>query len=170
MQWLPNDFTVPEGLESTGLRLRPLTVDDVVKDFDAVVSSRLHLRHLFGRADGWLADEHSLTQNLIDLGWHQKRHQLGEAFTYTVVTADESRVVGCVYFDPPSRAGFDAEVTFWSRGEPGLEERLERVVRGWLSTAWPFERVAFPGRDIPWDQWRSLPVNRPHRPGNPGDG
>jgi hypothetical protein len=29
------------------------------------------------------------------------------------------------------------------------------VLRGWLRDAWPFKRVAFPGRDISWDEWRS---------------
>jgi hypothetical protein len=38
----------------------------------------------------------------------------------------------------------------------GFDERLGAVLRGWLAAiAWPFKRVAFPGRDISWDEWRS---------------
>ena len=33
---VPDDFVVPTGLEHERFRLRMLTVDDVVKDFDAI--------------------------------------------------------------------------------------------------------------------------------------
>ncbi len=40
---VPADFDVPEVLETDRLRPRMLTVNDVVKDYDAVVSSTDHL-------------------------------------------------------------------------------------------------------------------------------
>jgi hypothetical protein len=94
-----------------------------------------------------LSDDHSLEQNLVDLGWHQKNHQRREAFTYSVVTLDESRVLGCVYIDPASNPSSDAEVTLWARPDSGVEGDLERVVRAWIAEAWPFERVGYPFSD-----------------------
>ena len=40
--FVPSDFTVPEKLETGEFRLRMLTVNDVVKDYDAVMSSFDH--------------------------------------------------------------------------------------------------------------------------------
>jgi len=48
--WLPAPLSIPQGLIGDGWRLRPLTVHDVVKDYDAVMSSRAQLWELFARA------------------------------------------------------------------------------------------------------------------------
>ncbi|MCU0975462.1 MAG: hypothetical protein MUC71_04025 [Steroidobacteraceae bacterium] len=37
------------------------------------------------------------------------------------------------------------------------DERLSKAVRGWVEEAWPFERPAYPGRDIPWDDCQKIP-------------
>ena len=42
--FVPTDFVVPSRLETSEFRLRRLTVHDVVKDYDAVMSSVDHLR------------------------------------------------------------------------------------------------------------------------------
>ena len=68
MGFLPRDFEVPASLETGAFRLRPITVHDVVKDYVAVMANREHLWSLFGEAWGWPADDHTLEQNLIDLG------------------------------------------------------------------------------------------------------
>src|SRR3954468_22283829 len=100
------DFCAPPLLETERVLLRPLTIHDVDRDYDAVMSSVDHLARTSER--GWPRGL-TLEQNLIDLAWHQKNHQLGVAFTYTVVPLDEHRCLGCVYLEPTDRAGFDAE-------------------------------------------------------------
>lgn len=135
-----------------------LTVHDVVKDYDAVVSSVEHLKTIWP-ASGWPVGL-TLEQNLIDLGWHQKEFQTRRSFAYTVVSLDESTVLGCVYLNPSRKTDYDAVAFLWARQsqlESGLEERLFAAVRGWLADLWPFKKVAFPGRDVDWDVWRSLP-------------
>jgi hypothetical protein len=42
MSFVPPDFEVPELLETDRFRVRPLTIHDLVKDYDAVVTSREH--------------------------------------------------------------------------------------------------------------------------------
>ena len=99
--WLPAPLPIPQGLVGDGWRLRPLTVHDVVKDYDAVMSSRAQLWELFGPGSDWPLESLSLEQDLIDLAWHQKEFQLRTSFTYTLVTLDGERVLGCVYVMPP---------------------------------------------------------------------
>ena len=155
--FVPRDFAVPERLDTAEFRLRTLTIRDVVQDYDAVISSATHLRSIW--PDGTWPEGLTLEQNLIDLGWHQKEFQRRSSFAYTVVTPDESRVVGCVYLYPTRKHGFDVEVYLWARQSElatGLEQRLHSVVRDWIARDWPLRAVAFPGRDIGWDAWRAL--------------
>ena len=43
---VPNDFDVPELLETERLRLRPLTIQDAVRDYDAVMTSETRLARI----------------------------------------------------------------------------------------------------------------------------
>jgi len=159
--FVPADFVVPPSLETGEFRLRMLTVNDVVKDYDAVMSSAEHCRTIWPGM-GW-PDGLTLEQNLIDLGWHQKEFQLRRSFAYTVVNPAESAVLGCVYIEPTKRRGYDAVVFLWARQSElagGLEDRLHRRVKDWIAEAWPFAAVAYPGRDIAWDTWKAIPTER----------
>lgn len=138
-----------------------LTVNDVVKDYDAVMSSADHLQAIWPGSK-W-PDGLTLEQNLIDLGWHQKEFQRRSSFAYTVVTLDESRVIGCVYIDPTRKRGYDAEVYLWAREAAigsAADAELYEAVDEWLDEKWPFENVAFPGRDISWDAWNAVPTEK----------
>ena len=159
--FVPAEFVVPQVLETDEFRLRMLTVNDVVKDYDAVMSSVAHCRQVWP-GGGW-PDGLTLEQNLIDLGWHQKEFQLRRSFAYTVVNPSESAVLGCVYVEPTKRRGHDAVVFLWARQSElagGLEDRLHARVKDWIATDWPFAAVAFPGRDIAWEAWKAIPTER----------
>jgi hypothetical protein len=147
---VPSDFPVPDGLVTRDLILRPLTVHDVVKDYDAVMTSIAHLRGVFGPDSAWPSPDLTLEQDLIDLGWHQKEFQQRSSFAYTVMTPDESRCLGCVYIYPSADQELDAVVYLWVRAsafDQGLDPILYEAVRGWVAGAWPFTRVAYPGRN-----------------------
>jgi hypothetical protein len=157
LPFVPAAFAVPAQLETAEFRLRMLTVNDVVKDYDAVMTSIDHCRAL--TPGGQWPQGLTLEQNLIDLGWHQKEFQTRRSFTYNVVSLSESMVLGCVYIDPARRQGYDAAVLLWARQSElasGLEDRLYATVRKWVATSWPFQKVAYPGRDITWDAWRAI--------------
>jgi hypothetical protein len=156
--FVPAGFQVPATLETKEFRLRMLTVNDVVKDYDAVMSSVGHLKTIWP-SSGWPSGL-TLEQNLIDLGWHQKEFQMRRSFAYTVVMPDESRVIGCVYINPTRKQGFDAAVYLWARESElsgGLETRLHAAVKDWVAKEWPFKKAAFPGRDVGWEAWRAIP-------------
>ncbi|SRR6056297_2707419 len=156
--FVPSGFTVPVQLETNEFRIRTLTVNDVVKDYDAVMSSVDHLRTT-SSDDDW-PENLTLEQNLIDLGWHQKEFQRRRSFTYTVVTLDESQVIGCIYIYPTRKRGYDAEVYLWARQSrlaDGLEARIYSTTREWLASVWPFGNVAFPARNVTFDSWLEIP-------------
>jgi hypothetical protein len=156
--FIPTDFGVPTTLETKEFRLRMLTVNDVVKDFEAVMTSVDHLKTIW--PGGTWPDGLTFEQDLIDLGWHQKEFQTRRSFAYTVVTPSESHVTGCVYLNPTPKRGYDAVVYLWARQSElkgGLESRLYAAVREWIAKEWPFKKVAYPGRDIDWATWQSIP-------------
>ncbi len=137
-----DDFEVPSGLEHDRFRLRMLSVDDVVKDFDAICDRVDH------EGTAQPAFVPTVAHNLVDLGWHQKEFELRRSFAYTVVAPDESEVLGCVYLYPSET--HDVRVLLWVRRSAfadGLDPVLEAAVRDWVATRWPFARVTFAERD-----------------------
>lgn len=156
---VPHDFTVPLVLETDKFRLRILKVTDVVKDYEAVMTSIDHLQGLFGPRSAWPPEDLTFEQDLIDLGWHQKEFQMRSSFAYTVMNPDESQCLGCVYIFPPTKSNFDAEVYLWVRKsacDQGLDPILYETVKKWIAEKWPFKKVAYPGREIGWETWKSL--------------
>ena len=134
-----------------------LTVHDVVKDYEAVMSSIQHLQGTFGPDSDWPLPTLSLEQNLIDLGWHQKEFQRRCIFAFTVVNPSDSHCLGCVYIDPTDKVGYDAVVVLWVRqSEFGLDDSLYQSVKQWIAEEWPFRNVAYPGREIEWKAWETL--------------
>jgi hypothetical protein len=155
---VPASFEVPLSLETDHFRLRKLTIHDVVKDYDALMNSFPHARSKDPDAP-WPAHL-TVEENLIDLAWHQKEFENRTSFVYTVVTLDETMVVGCVYINPTRKVGFDVEVRLWTRPAEQFahidEAILKRTVEQWLRQSWPFESPGFAGIDIPMDEWASI--------------
>ena len=147
LQFVPDDFAVPASLETDRFRLRMLSVDDVEKDYEAVIESRELLHTMLGGP--WPRLGFTLEKNLSDLEKHQQEFLTRKAFAYTVVSLDETRVLGCVYINPPKTSEADAVVVMWVRQteyEKGLDEILFNEVRNWISSEWPFKKVDYPGR------------------------
>ena len=160
---VPDDFDVPEVLEHSRFRLRMLTVNDLVKDYDAVMSSVEHLRTTFSREsnNSW-PEGLTIEDDLVDLGWHQREFTRRSSFAYTMMAPDESRCLGCVYIMPTRKRGHDCKVEMWVRADAlasGLDEELYRTVRAWIAGAWPFASPAFPGRAISFEDWHAMPID-----------
>jgi hypothetical protein len=148
MAFLPTAFELPRAAETARFRLRPITIHDAFKDYDAVMSSRERLWQRFGAAWGWPPADLTIEQNIVDLGWHQKEFQLRSSFDYALMSLDEARLLGCVYVDPPEDAAVDAEVWFWVRDSEiasGLEAEVEAFLGPWLGAHWPFATVRLNG-------------------------
>jgi hypothetical protein len=156
-KFVPEGFVVPAGLETDRLRLRMLTIHDAVKDFEAVMTSQNRLKTVFRPGSEWPSGL-TLEQNILDLAWHQVEFQQRTSFCYTVISPDESQILGCLYMYPADRLGHDAEVSMWvrqSEADTGLDEHLFEVVRAWIARDWPMQNPAYPGRTVSWQDWRA---------------
>ena len=146
--FVPDSFQVPATLETESFRLRMLSVEDVEKDYEAVIESRELLHTQFGGP--WPREGFTIEENLADLEMHQLEFEQREAFAYTVVSLDEDRVLGCVYINPSEDEDTDALVFLWARQsefDQGLDPILFATVKDWIEADWPFDQVAYPGRD-----------------------
>ena len=144
---VPESFEVPPMLETKHFRLRMLTVEDVEKDYEAVMETQARF-HAMGSS--WPREGFMIAENLADLKRHQHEFIEREAFAYTVVSLDKSRVLGCVYINPAEREDHDARIHMWVRQsefEKGLDPILYDEVRKWVETSWPFAAVTYPGRE-----------------------
>ena len=90
---VPNSFSIPQSLKTDEFALKPLTVDNLIKDYDAVMSSVEHLQGLMGSDDGWPLGL-TIEENLIDLGWHQREFTLRHSFAYSVMSLDDELCLG----------------------------------------------------------------------------
>lgn len=158
---VPDDFAVPEGLKHPRFRLRMLTVNDLIKDYDAVMTSVEHLQKTYSaESDGVWPEGLTLEEDLIDLGWHQREFTMGYSFAYTMMSPDERRCLGCMYINPTRKQDHDAKVTLWVRADElasGLDEELYQAVRDWIANDWPFSNPGYPGRATSFSDWAALP-------------
>ena len=154
--FVTKSFDVPFTAEAAHFHLRALSIDDVVKDYEAVITSREHLWHRFGEIWAWPATDISLEQNLIDLARHQSEFQQRTGFAYSVHSPDYVRVLGCVYIYPATSYSAttdvaDAHVWFWARQSEiasKLEQAIETFLIAWLSDSWPFGTVRLNGKHV----------------------
>ena len=50
--------------------------------------------------------------------------------------------------------------TFWvtkDQFDRGFEAILYREMKAWLAKSWPFQKVAWPGKEITRAEWKALP-------------
>jgi hypothetical protein len=149
---------IPSALQGPAFQLRPLRTTDVELDYDAVMSSRAMLRR-WSQSE-WPADDFPLEGNLADLDRHQREHDAGIAFTYTVMNPENDRCLGCVYINSLApeliEAGIckqteagkinAASVRFWVRASllgSDLERDLLLGLREWFSREWPVDCLVF---------------------------
>jgi hypothetical protein len=88
--------------------------------------------------DSWPTADFTLEENRRDMARKERRRARRQSFTYTVVSPDESRVLGCVYINE-GIGGPDAAVFLWvrqSEADGPLDQELEAAVRNWMKEAW----------------------------------
>jgi len=173
---------IPSGLKTDQFILRPLRMTDVELDYDAVMSSRAMLR-AWSQSD-WPAEIFTLEGNLDDLERHQREHDAGKAYTFTVMNPEETRSLGCAYINPlplelqeiqlstdladakPMQAAF---ARFWVRRslqEEKLDLRLLKELMAWFRDEWLIAALFFRASPVDNHQqflFTSAGLNRIHR-------
>jgi hypothetical protein len=145
---VPGDFAVPRELVTEEFRLEPLGPQHNEDDYQAWTSSVDHIRATPGFPHGrWPDPQMSLQDNLRDLQRHAEDFVQRAGFTYTVLSPESGRIIGCVYIYPSRSAAGVADVSSWvSADRADLDVALHDAVSAWLSTAWPFTAVSYAPR------------------------
>jgi len=147
-----------DGFEGHGFIVRPLVPSDAVLDHEAVMSSREFLYH-WEQDPPYPPEDFSVEDNLEDLRQMDSEHCNGTRYTYTVMNADETQVLGCIYLlpnddrmhraaevtshDGTDLSSVDATVAFWVRvstWEYGFERAVLEAMLRWLRDDWLLER------------------------------
>ena len=151
--FVPEDFTVPDGLTAGELRLTPLGPQHNESDYAAWTSSIDHIRVTPGFSGRSWPREMSLDENLRDLEQHARDFAGRCGFTYSVLSADADDVIGCVYIYPPRgkepghTGSWHATVRSWVRADrAALDPVLHDAVLAWLERDWPFDSIEYAPR------------------------
>ena len=146
-EFVPPDFDVPHGLETSEFVLEPLGPEHNELDYDAWTSSMDHIAATPGWGDGRWPREMTRDENRADLQRHADDFRTRKGFTYTVLDPASRDVVGCVYIYPPRDSGKDACALSWVReSHAHLDTPLWHAVSEWLETDWPFASVEYAPR------------------------
>ena len=142
---VPDDFKVPLIERTSRCLFRPLTVRDVTRDFDAVMSSKEYLKANFKPDSSW-PEGLTIEQNLIDLGWHEYEFQNRTSFTYTIADLKDELTLGCCYIYPTRSDEYEITVSYWVRSteiRTGLSKHVADALEQWLSQTRTFKNPLF---------------------------
>jgi hypothetical protein len=150
-EFVPTDFDVPLGLETSEFVLEPLGPEHNELDYDAWTSSMEHIAATPGYADGSWPREMTRDENRSDLQRHADDFRIRKGFTYTVLDPASRDVIGCVYIyplrDSDSDNDNDACTHSWVRESHAyLDTPLWQAVSEWLESDWPFASVEYAPR------------------------
>jgi hypothetical protein len=151
---------LPPGFEPPTIVRRDTYVLEVLApqhndiDYAAWNSSIDALQGIFGPSNPWPEANFSKLQNLQDLEQHYQEFEDKVAFAYTILSVDQSLCIGCLYIRPTSAVDYDARVDFWFRNShTTMAPAFFEALKIWLADEWQFNAVAFPGRDISWQDY-----------------
>lgn len=134
---VPNDFEIPQQLELEHCILVPLTIDLANIDYDAVMD-------MLDENGNSKYPNHTLYQNTIDLGYHQKEFQKKASFTYSILNKSKDECIGCMYIYPCDDINYDVEIDMWIRHKyMDIEEETMKSVKEWIKNVWPFQKPKF---------------------------
>ena len=166
---VPGGFEAPTRASFGSLVAVPLQSKRFVLDYESYMSSVAHLQGTFRTQNGpfeageqaWPAGT-TLETAYLEAAWTEMEWLLGSSYTYVILTPDKTQQIGCAYIWPSRKEGYDVDCQSWVRAdrlEAGTDRELHTWFQSWVKAAWPLDpsRVAWPGRDIPWETWGALP-------------
>jgi hypothetical protein len=148
--FVPADFQVPQSYKGSTFQLRPLGPDIAELDYKAYMSSIEHLQKTFSHSTRWPTEKLTMEDQAKDMAGEKSRFDARKSFTYAVLNPAGDKELGCVYISPSRKEGSDATVRIWvikEEYDKGFESTLIPEVKKWLAEKWPFQHIAFPGRD-----------------------
>jgi hypothetical protein len=148
---VPEDFTVPQRLDTPRFWLEPLLERHHEQDYAAWMSSIGHILSTPGFV-GWEwppAQGMSPEENLHSVRRHARHFAARVGFTYAVFERGSGGLIGCVYVYPAADAAHDCEVRSWVRADRArLDRLLHDATVEWLHREWPFRAVLSHPREV----------------------
>ncbi len=134
---VPDTFEIPQELVLSNCILLPLTIDISELDYAAVMD-------MLDENGNTKYPKHTLYQNTVDLGYHQKEFQKRASFTYTILNNTKNECLGCLYMYPCDDVEYDVEIDMWIRNKySNIEKEVMGKVKEWIKNVWPFEKPKF---------------------------
>lgn len=158
--FIPADFEPPKEVQGDGFVLVPLDTNVTEMDYKAYMASIEHLQKTFTHSDRWPREGLTMEDAVKDMENEQAEWEERKSFPYAVLDPEKTRERGCLYVRPSKKQGYAAAVRLWVTAEEyasGFDEQLYAWARQWVAGTWPFDKVAYPGREIPMDEWEALP-------------
>ena len=158
--FIPVDFEPPREVEGPGFVLVPLDTGVTELDYKAYMSSVEHLQKTFTYSTSWPREDLTMEDAVKDMENEHAQWEQRKSFPYAVLDPAKTRERGCLYVRPSRKQGYDAAVRLWvtaAEHASGFDQELYDWARAWVADVWPFERVAYPGHEIPMDEWEALP-------------
>jgi hypothetical protein len=155
---VPESFAVPTTYAAADYKLVPLGPDVANLDYDAYMSSIEHIQSRMGGK--WPRPGLTMDDQAKDMAGEKSQWEGRKSFPFAVLTKDGSKELGCFYLRPSRKEGYDAVATMWTTKEAfdkGFEDKLYTDMKAWVAKAWPFQKVAWPGREISQADFRALP-------------
>ena len=106
-------FKVPNQLYTGQFHFQILGPKFSEVDYEAVISSKERLRHVFSENSKWPETDMSFESNKSVLVRHEKEFNSREAFAYAVLNLAEDNYIGCMYISPNEQVDYDCEVYMW---------------------------------------------------------
>lgn len=155
------DFQVPTSLEARQFRLRPLDFEVMLQDYAAVLEGASNIAAAYER-DASYYRNFTLQDEVIELGWHIGEWRRRKSFAYAIMSHDGARCYGSFYLYPTFKRGYEAMGVLWMvPGTPAAADpQTFATISRWVSEAWPFANVGYPGREPSWAAWHALPEQR----------
>lgn len=116
--------------------LRVLTVDDLERDFEAVMASAAEIKS--ANPDSNWPQGLTKHDNLLDLAWHQREFESRRSFTWVIEDA-AGAYLGCLYIYPSLSGEKSADVFWWWKtGATADKAAFRTLLQDWLaSDDWP---------------------------------
>jgi hypothetical protein len=172
MAFVPEDFVPPRAYQSSLFCLEVLSPQFSEQDYASVAASANTIRHVFGPTNDWPDSHMSYAENLADLQRHEREFEERKAFAYSILGICRSRYLGCLYIKQIKsktdvdlrKSMYEAQVFFWLDAQADVGDLAQAILadlQHWLTQAWRFKAVAFPGRTIGWIEWEQMASGRP---------
>jgi hypothetical protein len=108
--FIPDHFEAPKGFETDEFYFRVLDDDIAELDFEAVMSSQIRLKGIFGPGSEWPKKNMTFEENVASLKIHKQEFKANVAFAYSIFNIARDKCLGCVYIDKSQSVNYDCEV------------------------------------------------------------